>query len=65
MANKVTGEYFKNALIDTQDMTITEFDKDAARTYDLLDVLRRWDGVPDVNISIERSIGLPPTYKGV
>lgn len=64
MANKVTGEYFENALIDTNDMTVTEFDRNGTKTYSLLDALKRWSGVPGVNISIERTIELPPESEG-
>lgn len=60
MANKVSGEYFKNCEIDVKDMTITEFKRDGTRTYRLLDVLKRWSGLPEVNLSIERVVEIPP-----
>lgn len=64
MANKVSGEYFKNCEIDVEDMTITEFKRDGTRTYSLLDVLKRWSGLPEVNLSIERVVEIPPEDEG-
>lgn len=64
MANKVSGEYFKNCVIDVEDMTITEFDRDGTRTYSLLDALKRWSGLPEVNLSIERIVDIPPENEG-
>lgn len=64
MANKVSGEYFKNCVIDVEDMTITEFDRDGTRTYSLLDALKRWSGLPEVNLSIEWIVDIPPENEG-
>ena len=57
MSMVVKSESFENAIIDTSDMTITEYDTDSVRTYSLLELLKRWDGV---TLTIRRSIQLPP-----
>lgn len=60
MSMVVKSESFENAIIDTSDMTITEYDTDSVRTYSLLGLLKRWDGVVGVTLTIRRSIQLPP-----
>lgn len=60
MSMVVKSESFENAIIDTSDMTITEYDTDSVRTYSLLELLKRWDGVVVVTLTIRRSIQLPP-----
>lgn len=60
MSMVVKSESFENAIIDTSDMTITEYDTDSVRTYSLLELLKCWDGVVGVNLTIRRSIQLPP-----
>lgn len=60
MSMVVKSESFENAIIDTSDMTITEYDTDSVRTYSLLELLKRCDGVVGVNLTIRRSIQLPP-----
>lgn len=60
MSTAVKSESFRNAVIDTSDMTITEYDEDSVRTYSLTELLKRWDGVVGVTLTIRRSIHLPP-----
>lgn len=60
MSMVVKSESFENAIIDTSDMTITEYDTDSVRTYSLLELLKRCDGVVGVTLTIRRSIQLPP-----
>ncbi len=60
MSMVVKSESFENAIIDTSDMTITEYDTDSVRTYSLLELLKRRDGVVGVTLTIRRSIQLPP-----
>ena len=62
MSMVVKSESFENAIIDTSDMTITEYDTDSVRTYSLLELLKRLDGVVGVTLTIRRSIQLPPDY---
>lgn len=59
MASQVRQERYKNATIDYKDMTLTEYDKDEARTYDLNEILARWDGVANITLSIQRREELP------
>lgn len=60
MATAVRSESFTNAVIDSEDMTITEYTPDSMRTYSLSEFLKRWDGIPDIVLSISRSVPLPP-----
>lgn len=55
MAQMKRSISFKKAMIDMSDRTITEYDKDAARTYRLDDILREWHGVEDITLSIQQS----------
>ena len=59
MASQVKQERYKNAVIDCSDMTLTEYDKDEARTYNLNEILARWDGVANIMLSIQRREELP------
>ena len=61
MACQEKRERFVHATIDTGDMTVTEFQDDGVRTYSIMDILRRWDGIPDVMVTIERRTELPPS----
>ena len=56
MASQVRQERYKNATIDCKDMTLTEYE---ARTYDLNEILARWDGVANITLSIQRREELP------
>lgn len=59
MASQVKQERYKNAVIDCSDMTLTEYDKDEARTYNLNEILARWDGVANIMLSIQQREELP------
>lgn len=59
MASQVMQERYKNATIDCDDMTLTEYDKDEVRTYDLNEILTRWDGIANITLSIQRREELP------
>lgn len=59
MASQVKQERYKNAIIDCTDMTLTEYGKDEARTYDLNEILARWNGVANITLSIQRREELP------
>ena len=52
-------EEYTNAAIDTSDMTISEYTHDGVRIYNLFEILERWDGVPDIEISIRQRTDLP------
>lgn len=46
----------KNAVIDTEDMTITEYTKDDNHTYSLIEILKRWNGIDGVTLIIKRNV---------
>ncbi len=60
MADFERRERFENAVIDMKDLTITEFTDNETRCYDLMSLLKRWDGVVGITLTIERKVPLPP-----
>ena len=60
MADFERRERFDNAVIDMKDLTITEFTDSETRCYDLMSLLKRWDGVVGIALTIERQVPLPP-----
>lgn len=52
MAKRVNGEHFENAIIDMDDMTITEITGDAQREYDLFELLERWSDMPGIRLDL-------------
>lgn len=50
---------YSHATIDCSDMTLTEYDVNGARTYDIKEILERWAGVPNIEIEIRQSTLLP------
>ena len=59
MAVREQREVYSHATSDWSDMTLTEYDGDCARTYDIKDILERWAGVPNIEIEIRQSTLLP------
>ena len=57
MADFERRERFENAVIDMKDLTITD---NETRCYDLMSLLKRWDGVVGITLTIERKVPLPP-----
>lgn len=55
MAKLDRKESYKNAVIDTKDMTITEITKDGDLTYDLKKVLESWNGIEGISLAITKS----------
>lgn len=53
-------ERYLHATIDLMDGTLTEFYPDCIKTFSVADILKRWDGVPDITITIERRTELLP-----
>lgn len=60
MASVVKSENFENATIDINDMTITEYGRDDTKSYSLLELLKRWDGIPNITLSVRKIETLPP-----
>jgi hypothetical protein len=59
MAAQERREVFSHAMIDCSDLTLTEYDRDGSRTYSIKEILKRWEGVPNVEIEIRQSAYLP------
>lgn len=54
-------EKYAQATIDLSDGTLTEFYPDGTKTFNIDDILKRWDGVPNITLTIERRTELSPT----
>ncbi len=65
MADFEQRERFDNAIIDLSDMTITEYTDFDTKCYDLMNLLKRWDGVVGINLTIERCVPLPQDGRDV
>ena len=61
MAFQEKREQYTNAMIDCSDGTLTEFHWDGVSSFSITEILKRWDGVPDITLTIERRINLPPS----
>lgn len=61
MAFQEKREQYTNAMIDCSDGTLTEFHRDSASSFSIAEILKRWDGVPDITLTIERRTSLPPS----
>lgn len=59
MAVQECREVYSHAMIDCSDMTLTEYQKDDAKTYGIIEILKRWDGVPNIEIEIRQRSILP------
>ncbi len=53
-------EKYAQATIDLSDGTLTEFYPDGTKTFNIDDILKRWDGVPNITLTIERRAELSP-----
>ena len=51
---KSTSNVFKNAVINAEDMTITEYTKDEEYVFDLKKVLSNWDSVDGITLTIKK-----------
>lgn len=61
MAKLTSSETFKNATIDTNDGTITEYLKDDTRVYKLSEILSQWNLIDGLSITIKQDKDLPVT----
>lgn len=55
--SKVTS--FKNALINTEDMTITETSKDYIKVYSIEKLLADWNGIEGISLTIKQDDEIP------
>lgn len=60
MADITRKEVYRNAILDMQDLTITEIADDGVKTYNLLDALDKWDGQLGITLTIEKKDSLTP-----
>lgn len=60
MADLVQSETFTNAIIDVDDLTLTEYGEESVKVYSIYELLRRWDGIVGITLTIHRSIPMPP-----
>lgn len=59
MAFQELREQFTNATIDCSDGTLTGFQKDKVSTYSIEEILKRWNGISNITLIIERRMDLP------
>ena len=59
MAKETKSIAFKNATINIDDMTITEFTKDDTKVYDLKKVLQDWDNIDGISLTIKQDNDVP------
>ena len=59
MAKASKSIAFKNATINIDDMTITEFTKDDTKVYDLKKVLQDWDNIDGISLTIKQDNDVP------
>lgn len=60
MADLIKEEVYRNAIIDSDDMTITELSPDNEKTYSILDIIKRWKDVPNIEVVIRQHAQLQP-----
>lgn len=53
MAKRNSSCVFQNATINIEDDTITEYNKDDIKEYRLSDILKEWDGIENIALTIK------------
>lgn len=53
MAKKSKSISFKNATICIADGTITEYFRDESKTYSIEKLLKEWDGIDGISLSVK------------
>ena len=51
---KIKSVSFRNAVVDVENMKITEYTKDDQYEFNLLDVLKDWDQVEGISLTIRK-----------
>lgn len=59
MAKVSKSASFKNAVINKEEMTITEYTKDDTKVYNLGKLLEEWDGIECISLTIKQDDELP------
>lgn len=60
MAKFSSKNAFTNAVLNLDEMTITEFTKDEVKVYDLQKILQQWDGVDGISLTIAKTADITP-----
>lgn len=60
MADLIRKEVYRNAIIDSDDMTITEYSPDNIKVYSIIDIIKRWRNVPNIEVVISQCDRLQP-----
>lgn len=61
MAKLSKSTTFKNATIDLNDMTITEYNKEDCKVYNLRKLLEDWNKVEGISLTIKQDNEIPAT----
>ena len=64
MASRNNSESYKKAMIDFENMEITEYLKDEILTYDLNTILKRWSGIEGITLTIKTDEDITPDKEG-
>lgn len=64
MASRNNSESYKKAMIDYEDMTITEYLKDDVNVYSIHNLLKRWSGVEGITLTIKTDEDITPDKEG-
>lgn len=64
MAKTSKSVSFKNCVINSDDLTITEYTKDDFRTFDLMTIIKSWHGVEGVAFSLKCDEDIAPDRDG-
>ena len=59
MAKTTKTTTFSKAVINTDDMTITEYIKDDVRVYSIEKLLSEWNGIEGISLTIKQDNELP------
>lgn len=59
MAKAYKSEKYTKAMINLEDKTITEVTKDDCIIYSLEELLKRWDGIENISISLSTDEEIP------
>ena len=54
MAKQTRTLNFKNAVIDYQNMSITEINKDNEEEFSLNEVFKEWDGIEGISLTLKQ-----------
>lgn len=64
MAKRNQTESYKKAMIDYENMEITEYEKDSINTYSIHTILKRWNGVEGITLTIKTDEEIQPDKEG-